>query len=290
MNVYQIITENIIKEIAESGQLIWQRPWKVKAPANLLTKAYYKGVNRILLKEGDYWLTFNQAKAKGLSIKKGAKSGIAIFYSPLSTEKNKDDAKIGSEAEEKPRFVLKYYRVFNENAIASDLSKFIPKTEPINPDKEDENIEKILSNYIDRAGISLEHGGNSATCYYNENLIVIPPKERFSSYREYLYTLAHEAGHSTGKTLGREVYKNHGDDLYSFEELVAEFTALFIAGRGKNTDNTKAYLQGWVSEFKSKPTMLVKAAISAEKAANLIKGIEEKTDVEIETPQTAAVA
>ena len=286
MNVYQIITENIINEIETTKEIFWQRTWRLKAPVNLSTGKFYKGANRILLKNGDYWITFNQAKQKGLSIKKGAKSGIAIFYSPI--EKIKEDE---SEAEkEKLGFVLKYYRVFNENAIDGDLSRFIPEIEPVNPDEEDKSIEKTLLNYIRKVGIALEYGGNSASFYFEQNLITIPPKERFMSYRDYLCTLAHEAGHSTAKALNRKIDNEWGNTDYSFEELVAEFTALFIAGKGKIKDNTPAYLKGWVSEFKDKPKMLVLAAGKAEKAANYIKGIEEKADVEIEMPQTAAVA
>ena len=264
MNVYQIITKQIIDEIETSGVLFWQRTWKLQSPVNLITNKFYKGINRVLLKNGDYWITFNQAKQKGLNIKKGAKSGIAIFYSPI--EKKEE------EEEEKNGFILKYYRIFNENAVDGDLSKFIPETECINPDEEDKIIEKTLLNYIERAGVNLEHGGNDASYYYDQNLITMPPKERFVSYRDYLCTLAHEAGHSTAKALNRKIDNERGDKNYSFEELVAEFTASFIAGKGKIKDNTAAYLKGWCSEFTEKPTMLTKAAGMAEKAAGLIKG------------------
>jgi antirestriction protein ArdC len=281
MNVYQIITNNIIEEIEKSGELFWQKTWKMKAPANLITKAFYRGINRILLKTGDYWLTFNQAKQKGLNIKKGAKSKIAIFYSVV--EKNDKEEIKGSEEDLKESYrVLKYYHVFNENAVDGDLSKFIPQQEqePVNPDEEDKNIEKTLLDYIAKFGINLEHGGNSASFYFNQNIITMPPKERFISYRDYLCSLAHEAGHSTAKTLNRKIENNEfGDVNYSFEELVAEFTALFIAGKGKIKDNTTAYLKGWSSMFKEKPTMLVKAAGAAEKAARLIKG-ETETETE----------
>ena len=272
MNVYQIITNSIIEEIEKSGELFWQKTWKMKAPANLITKAFYRGINRVLLKTGDYWLTFNQAKQKGLNIKKGAKSGIAIFYSVVE-KNNKEEIEREDDLKESYA-VLKYYHVFNENAVDGDLSKFIPQQEqePVNPDEEDKNIEKTLLDYVAKAGISLEHGGNSASFYFNQNVITMPPKERFISYRDYLCSLAHEAGHSTAKALNRKIENEFGDVNYSFEELVAEFTALFIAGKGKIKDNTAAYLKGWSSTFKEKPTMLVKAAGAAEKAARLIKG------------------
>ncbi len=270
MNVYQIITNNIIEEIEKSGELFWQKTWKMKAPANLITKAFCRGINRVLLKTGDYWLTFNQAKQKGLSIRKGAKSRIAIFYSVVEKE-NKEDIE-DKDGLKESYAVLKYYHVFNENAVDGDLTKFIPQQEPVNPDEEDKNIEKTLLDYVAKAGISLEHGGNSASFYFNQNVITMPPKERFISYRDYLCSLAHEAGHSTAKALNRKIENEFGDVNYSFEELVAEFTALFIAGKGKIKDNTAAYLKGWSSTFKEKPTMLVKAAGAAEKAARLIKG------------------
>jgi antirestriction protein ArdC len=274
MNVYQIITNNIIEEIEQSGELFWQKTWEMKAPANLITKAFYRGINRILLKNGDFWLTFNQANKAGLKVKKGSKSRIAIFYSVVE-KKDKEEINISEEDLKESYAVLKYYHVFNENAVDGDLSKLIPQQaqEPVDPDKEDKNIEKTLLDYISKAGISLEHGGNSASFYFNQNLITMPPKERFISYRDYLCSLAHEAGHSTAKALNRKIENNEfGDVNYSCEELVAEFTALFIAGKGKIKENSTAYLKGWSSMFKEKPTMLVKAAGAAEKAARLIKG------------------
>ena len=271
MNVYRIITENIINEITASGELFWQKTWKMQAPANLLTKSHYHGINRFLLRDGDFWLTFNQANKAGLRIKKGAKSGIAVFYSPVVKAQE-------TEEEDRKYFVLKYYNVFNSNHIEG-AEKFIPESEPINPKEEERQIEEVLLNYIKKENVCLEYGGSHACYIPAEHKILIPQINNFVDYKEYLRTLAHEAGHSTGKALKRDM--GNGDKeskKYMLEELIAEFTALFIAGQGKIKDNSTAYLQGWVSEFKEKPAMLVKAAGAAEKAARLIKG-EQESDI-----------
>ncbi|MHB1692579.1 MAG: ArdC family protein [bacterium] len=286
MNVYQIITEQVISEILTDKVLPWSKPWKISGASNLITKANYKGINRFMLRTGDFWLTFNQAKAKGLSIKRGAKSNMAIFYSPTGKKKEEEDEN-GENKKGGNYLILKYYRVFNAADVDGDISKLIPIAEPITPEEEDKLIEKTLLDYISREGIKLQYGGDSAYYEPAEHKIGMPQINKFQNYREYLRTLAHECGHSTGKQLSRELDTNRGNKSYMFEELIAEFTALFMAGAGKIKDNSAAYLQGWASEFKEKPTMLIKASGMAEKALNFIKG-ENHTVKEISQESEAA--
>jgi antirestriction protein ArdC len=96
----------------------------------------------------------------------------------------------------------------------------------------------------------------------------------------YYGTLFHELAHSTGheKRLARPGVTG-GNTFYSKgygkEELVAELTAVMLAGEcGLDVDvkNHAAYVAGWLKNIKEDRSILVKAASQASKAAEYIMG------------------
>ena len=99
----------------------------------------------------------------------------------------------------------------------------------------------------------------------------------------YYGTLFHELTHSTGhkSRLARkgivDADASFGDDKYGREELVAEMGAAFLCGHAgiDNTlDNSAAYLAGWLKIIKGDPKLVIQAAGAAQKAADLILGVE----------------
>lgn len=58
----EIIVETINKKIAEKGVLPWMRPYKSYSAFNWVTMTPYRGINRIMLEDGEY-LTMNQINA-----------------------------------------------------------------------------------------------------------------------------------------------------------------------------------------------------------------------------------
>jgi antirestriction protein ArdC len=76
MNVYEIITDRIIKQL-ESGVAPWRKPWSAKLPVNLMSRKPYRGLNVLTLASQGYpsrfWLTFNQANKLGGKIRKGGR-------------------------------------------------------------------------------------------------------------------------------------------------------------------------------------------------------------------------
>ena len=72
MNVYEVITEKIIKKL-ESGVIPWRQSWTVATPKSYATKREYRGINLFLLRtqsfNSRYWITYKEAQ------KSGAKSG-----------------------------------------------------------------------------------------------------------------------------------------------------------------------------------------------------------------------
>lgn len=83
MNVYEVVTARILESL-EAGVVPWRKPWRTETPKNLISGRDYRGVNVLLLQStrfaSSYWLTFNQARARGGSVKKGERGCPVIFW------------------------------------------------------------------------------------------------------------------------------------------------------------------------------------------------------------------
>ncbi|NDQ31316.1 ArdC family protein, partial [Lactobacillus paracasei] len=90
---YQEVTNAMI-ELLETDLPQWKKGWKTRPVTNIFggvngsTGELYKGVNRLILAKAminsDYkynvWMTYKQAQAKNLQVKKGAKSVRLAYY------------------------------------------------------------------------------------------------------------------------------------------------------------------------------------------------------------------
>jgi len=277
-NVYEIVTERIIKMVEEKGHLPWQRPWNVNEsfPVNIErpTKSY-QGINFwILLSAGfksPFWLTSKQAKKFGGRIKyaEWKKSTLIVFWKFL------DD----KETEGKKIPMLRYYYVYNiEQAEGIDPKRIpvITENSKLEFDPIDE-CEKILSD-MPMPITMVQHGKTKA--YYSpwEDKIGMPDKTDFVSIEEYYSTLFHEFIHATGhetRTNRKGAFgAGFGREKYSKEELVAEIGTCFLchtAGiENKTMDNSVAYIGAWLKKLKNDPRMIVFAASQAQKATDYI--------------------
>ena len=111
--VYEIITDQIIEKL-EQGTIPWHMPWSADGPKNLTSDKPYRGINVFLLGSlgymSPYWLTFKQAQSLGGHVNKGEKGTPVVFWKTYSKMETDSDT---GKLEEKSRFVLRYYRVFN---------------------------------------------------------------------------------------------------------------------------------------------------------------------------------
>jgi antirestriction protein ArdC len=283
VDLYQRVTDQVIAML-EQGVAPWRSPILGKAgsrhPRNLNTGKPYRGVNVFLLAftawvqgyESAYWLTFNQAKERGGSVKKGEKSSMVVFFKPYEVA----DKETG-----KPKTipVLRYYSVFNsnqcENIPAPDAPVFTPTTfTPI------ESAEAIVKGYQDPPVI--EHGGGQAFYRPSTDTVRIPEPTRFETPETYYGTLLHELSHSTGnsKRLNRELDtdpKPFGSPDYGREELVAEMSAAFLCAHAGIApvliESTAAYISGWLGVLKKDKKLVITAASQAQKAADWILGV-----------------
>ena len=273
--IYQMITDRILS-LLEQGTIPWHKPWNGGgSPKNLISKKNYRGINNFLLScapyKSPYFLTFNQIKEKGGTVRKGEKGLPVIFWKPLEF-KDKETEKT------KKIFMLKYYTVFNAEQcdnIKTPESEETPLN--FNPISECENI---LNNMPQRPVV--EYGGKGACYQPSTDKITMPDQQSFKSEEEFYSTLFHEIIHSTGhqSRVNREgVTTPHffGSHEYSKEELVAEFGASFLCGNAgienRIIDNSAAYIQSWSKKLRDNNKWLICAASQAQKAADFVLGI-----------------
>ena len=292
-SIFERITE-IICEKLQQGEIPWEKPFASPGifPMNLVSMKPYQGINQILLQScgfsSPFFLTFNQVKQLGGSVKPGAKSLPVVFWKFLKVAKH-TDPDVSEETEEKDRFgripFLRYYNVFNLEQTEGIPANKIPtfETKVHNPIPE---AETVVNAYLaDGPKLILGHSG---ACYNSgSDIVKMPNKESFTNEFFYYSVLFHELGHSTGHSsrLNRKLGNGFGSEDYGFEELIAEFTASFLCahcGFEKQTiRNNTAYIQSWLGALKNNPKWLVLAGGKAQKAANFIlkQDVEEEKEV-----------
>lgn len=281
-DLYSTVTDQVIAML-DRGVVPWRSPIlgqsKAGHPRNLDSGKAYRGVNVFLLAftsyakgyGSSYWLTFNQAKERGGSVRKGEKATMVVFWKQYETK----DRQTG-EPTKIP--VLRYYNVFNaeqcEGIPAPDASTFTPiDFKPIDA------AEAIASGYV--GGPTVDHQGQQAFYRPSADAVTMPEPTRFASSEEYYSTLFHELSHSTGHSsrLDRKldtVPMAFGSTDYGKEELVAEMSAAFLSGHAGikpvTIDNQAAYIGGWLKKLKEDKRLVVTAAGAAQRSADWIMG------------------
>jgi len=130
----------------------------------------------------------------------------------------------------------------------------------------------------------LTEGGAQAFFSPSIDAINVPPKDSFTAPGAYYSTLFHELTHWTGgpSRLDRATVRDaagFGDASYSLEELVAEMGAGFLSGlvgiENQVLDRSASYLANWLRVLKGDPSLIVRAASQAQKAADFLAPAKE---------------
>ena len=170
---------------------------------------------------------------------------------------------------------LKYINVFHISQCEGIAAKHM-QTNP-NPASPDAAAEAIITEYVKREGVRLEHrAGDSAFYNPSQDCIVLPMLAQFTETAEYYGTAFHEMVHSTGhaKRLARlDTTANFGGEEYSKEELVAEIgSAALVHHAGLETPqsftNSTAYVQNWLQVLKNDKRFIVSAPGQIRKSHN----------------------
>lgn len=283
---YEKVTASILALIEKGDLLPWQKSWKGNSEfaRSMATNKLYTGVNRWVLTltaQANGWSpwfgTYNQIAALGGQVRKGEKSSLAILWKPM-------EGKDKVTGEVKKFMFLKTFPIFSASQADNLPEKFYNKPEPSDVTTDDD-AQSVFDAYTEAQHIPVHYGGDRACYSPFQDTITLPHVGSFTGTEEFYGTAFHEAAHSTGhkSRLNREELNDmqkFGDHAYSREELVAELSSslvLGVLGMGKPNvvENQAAYLKGWMSKIASDPQAFVWAAGKAEKAANLILGVEE---------------
>lgn len=273
--IYEIITDRVCAML-EAGTIPWRKGWAGGdlAAASAVSRKEYRGVNQFLLRASGYaspfWLSFNQARERGGSVRKGEKGMPVVFWKQYERE-DQDGAK-------RKVPVLRYYTVFNVAQI-DGLRLDLPAPE-IKEHRPIEEAEAIVANMPNRPAII--HG--EARAFFRPALDVVnmPAPGLFDMPEEYYAVLFHELTHSTGHEtrLNRRPStepRHFGDTAYAREELVAEMGAAFLCGvcgiERATLENSAAYIASWLKALRNDPKAVVIAAAQAQRAADYIRGI-----------------
>lgn len=265
-----VITERII-DLLEQGVIPWRMPFQSSRAVNWNTQRSYRGINMLLLQEGEY-ATFNQIKKAGGKVKKGSKSYPIVFWKMVE----KEDQETG---EDKKFPIARMYRVFEINTQVEGLESKKKIVEYHNdPIKE---AEKVIDNYTNKPTISNEPVGAWYKPY--SDVINVPPMKEFKNINEYYSVMFHELIHSTGheERLDREGITNtikFRSERYSVEELIAEIGASILCSEtgiiDETIDNSASYINHWLSVLKKDSRFIIDVSQKSQRAVDYILGTE----------------
>ena len=315
---------NALLESIEKNPTKWERGWyALDVPYNATTGKNYNGLNSLFLDaisqlrgyKDERWVTFNQAKELGASIKSGEKSSDVFYWSQYDkkTKKPFDPDTIEEMTEEEckeyikenVRPVLKFYQVFN-----AEQCKDFPETTRKNA-KSDAEIAKQniqIETIIKNSSAPISYDGKDRAYYSTStdsiHLLLI---ESFKTSQDYYATALHEIAHSTGHSsrLNRDMNNIFGSEAYAIEELRAELASVFMQSElGIDLGNAEianhgAYLKSWLKAVKKDVNVFYRAAADAGKISTYIndnylkvskgrtqeENQSQNTEVKINTPR-----
>lgn len=272
-NVYEIVTEQVLAAL-EKGTVPWRKPWNPAGAHQNLDGRAYRGVNQLLLEiaadqhgfDLPFWTTMKGANRRGGKVMKGSKSTIVTFWkSYTDTDENGDERK---------RFFLRYYRVFNVAQIEG-MNWTAPTVEKVDHDPIAAG-EKIIAGMPNPPKITIK---SSDRAYYApmKDEIVLPQMEQYGIAADYYRVAFHEMIHATGheSRLDRGLMGWTETEDYAAEELVAELGAAMlcgVAGIDADVEQSAAYIAGWRKALSDDPRLIVSAASKAQKGADYILG------------------
>jgi antirestriction protein ArdC len=300
-NAYEAVTDRLLAQIQAGGLPPWRKGFNTKSALypgprtahNLITKKPYRGINVLLAMvsrlSNEYttnaWLTLKQANEAGGSVRKGEKATPIVFWGvrfvdkqtgemlPQGTQPNDDD--------HKKIFFARLYSLFNADQCDGLDHLLNPEGKELNQlSLEEQNAQELqiveaFEERVRETGVDLVFRDTESAFYRpSDHMIVIPPKEQFDSLAQYFAVLTHEAGHSTGSALDRNMDFTEKKDR-AMEEIVAELTSAFVASEcGIDIDEARAacYIDAWSIEelLKENSKAIFMAASKAQAATEFL--------------------
>lgn len=298
--IYKDITHRILDALM-FGTVPWRKPWRNQpncgAPANVVSKRQYSGINPLLLDlvsmsrgfDSRWWGTYQQWESLGAQVKKrpndvkAGKWGTNIVFWKQITKTTEEDGD-----EKKSSFpIMRFYTLFNIDQVEGS------SVDHLRADADVESAPASIDYQPAQAAIeatqaNISYGGNTA--YYlrpsavedwpnhtTGDFIRMPPKSQFTSEREFYSTSMHELIHWTEVRLGWK-------GSYAMGELIAEMGAAFLCSQvnipnSEDLNNHASYLDCWLKELREDERAIIRAASQASKAAELILSFSRKPEI-----------
>lgn len=279
MNPYRIVTDRILKQL-DAGVVPWRKTWTSGLPKSLTTGREYRGVNVLMLGTTDfrsrYWVTHRQAKTLGGHVRKGERSTPVIYWKWRSPDEIQRRRHATGKPELAPSSPI-VSAVFNLDQVDG-----LERPEDDEPDRHHLPFEVaawVLAAMPNQPLIEYSRFFQPA---YSPSLdtVQLPHLYQFEDRHAYFHALWHQVAHSTGhpRRLNRfEASIKYGFEPHSFEELVAELAAAFLAAfTGIRIADGKAqnavYITGWAKAIRNDPRLILSAASAAQGAADYVLG------------------
>ncbi|MDE6028734.1 MAG: ssDNA-binding domain-containing protein [Clostridiales bacterium] len=289
----QALVDRVLSRLDE-GAMPWDNGMQgtFAKPYNPISGTRYRGMNVLNLvlafKQDPRWITFNQAKDNGYTVKKGAR-GVPIELYKIIDKRTKKDADLAAIKEEikdmtfEERQAFKKenlqtfaatYHVFNASDVIGIEPYRAPELTPADISARNERIERVIAD----SQAPIFYDGNGRNFYRPAtDEIHLTDRSSFKSDEFFYNTALHEMAHSTGHSsrLNRQG-GTFGSKAYAREELVAEMASVLIAAElGLNhservIENSAEYVRSWAKDIRDNPQTLIDAAFDASKATDFI--------------------
>lgn len=281
-DVYQSVTNTIITAL-EAGTPPWVHPWNTGAgdmlPANLTSGRRYRGINVLLLNlkamqcgyAVNRWLTYNQARTLGASVRKGEHGTEVVLFKMLDLDANTHKPQAASNDEGRKIIpLIRSFVVFNAAQIDGLPEGLLPAARAPTAWDSCDAAEAILAT----SGATIVHSGARAFYSPSMDLIQLPERDEFLSPTAYYQVALHELTHWTGaeSRCNRPLLGRQHIESYAFEELVAELGAAFLSDHCglPGVLQHASYIEHWLQALRNDKRLIFTAASLAQKAADYL--------------------
>lgn len=284
---YKQLVEQFIAEL-EQGTQPWKQSWRLSngMPRSAVSGGEYSGINILSLMNHKFnssqWITAKQVEQLGGRIKQEElNKGRDIFFlkNIVKTITKKDEAS-GEEKEiDEKHTILKNYKVFNIEQVEgiNFESEQIPLAN--NKNEKLDEVEKFI------AATKAQIYRGSPAYSPKDDTIFMPHinefKDKENYYSTLFYELSHWSGHET--RLNRKKHNKKYDDIYAFEELIAELSSAFLCAKHhismKDTGHSD-YMGHWINFLKKSPYRLFSVSTHASKSTSFLSNLVRKNTKE----------
>lgn len=268
-SVAQIVLENFLKDVEEKGTMPWQRPYERYDSFNYFTKRAYRGINRLILPEGEYLTRnqinqYNKEHGEDFKFQKGIEWYPVIFFKKDSKPISMEDllsvfpnAVVGSDNTcfgykggwgyyliegrlLRKRNILRYFLVAERKHFRNSKGEYLPsRIESGEITITKQKPQDVWDSFIKRTGIKVKEtiGAPKYIPFFD----TIELNHHIKSEDSWFSTAFHEAAHATGHPSrfnrpGVQLLSDNDENIYAEEECIAEIASCLCCAETGITD------------------------------------------------------